>query len=111
MSDNYFSNEEKVAIAHLLFQMMLTDGKIDKEEISFFEFLRQDYLYLTESDMYYARDKMETIQAFKIIEAMNTPKKIEAFSLLQNMMEVDGEVTDAELALLSFVAVTCKFTR
>ena len=99
-----FTQEQKMAMAKILWDIVSVDGKIDSRETLFFETVKND-LHLSTED-HYAILNLNTLRSLSSIKAMATEQKVLFAETMKDMILADKYIDPNEA--ISFYDI-CNF--
>lgn len=102
-----FNQQERIAIARILIEIINADGKIDSGEIRYFLQLKNT-LGISDAELLVAKST-NTLLAISTIKQMTPDKKIAVAIMMNEMIEADFNTDKNEEKLFSLIAVACEF--
>lgn len=108
-----FTEKEKYAIYKVAKMMAEVDGVVLHEEVRGIEEEMANFgVKMDEYDSTIIEgEKMEAIEAFVVIHAMDAKKKKIISSFLGYFISIDNDIDDAELALWAFIIKVCNLPK
>ena len=108
-----FNQQEKYAVYKVAKMMAEADGVVLHEEIKSIEEEMPKFGVTPDEydSIIVSGEKMEAIDAFVIIHAMDDKKKKMISSFLGYLLSVDQDIDDAELALWTFMVKVCNLPK
>lgn len=101
MSEFYFTDQEKRAIAKVLLDIVNADGKVAIGEGLYFKQL-QNNLNISD-DQIRAAKSMGVLTAIAVIRTMTQAKRLAVGVMMQQMIEADGDMDSHELDVFNVV--------
>nr|WP_321486913.1 hypothetical protein [uncultured Draconibacterium sp.] len=95
------TRNEKMAILNVLDQIILADGKVDRMEAAFMSAILMKF-NMTKYDGFEARE-MDLMDVSKTLKDMSSIKKEYFKTLAIEMVNIDGEEHNNEIAIISLI--------
>ena len=91
---NNFSDEQKMAIAKVLLDIIYVDSKIDSREITYYERIKN--LFDLSPENQFAVVGLNTLYCLGIIKALDDEKKLSFVNMMRKTILADGYVDSKE---------------
>lgn len=101
MSEFYFTDQEKRAIAKVLLDIVNADGKVTIGEGLYFKQL-QNNLHISNEQIQEAKS-MSVLTAIGVIRNMTQTERFAVGVMMQQMIEADGDMDSHELDVFNVV--------
>lgn len=102
---NNLSEQQKIAVMRILFDIINADGRIDAREMFFFHKISA-MLGLSNEDLDIVREANSLLSLLEI-KGFDNEQKIEVAKLMGEQIVVDEDINVNEMAIFEFVCSTC----
>ena len=106
---NEYTYQQKIAMMHILLDIIQADGIIDERETFFFNKLKDDF-HLTDEDYDNVKSK-NSLLALTQIKLLSDEQKKHFAQLMAQMITIDDDINVNEVAIFNIVSEVCAINK